>query len=238
MKKHIPNFITLLNLASGSAALFMVMNEHYTWALSLLLAAAVFDFFDGFVARLLKSSSEVGKQLDSLADLVSFGLVPGAMIFMVLKSLVLQEPGISFSELGTVSKILLVSTLMVPVFSALRLAKFNVQKDTSDFIGLPTPAFAIFWVGIYYDLSVNNSFFGHTANVWFYWSLMVVMSLFLVVPLPMLSLKFKNFKFLPNFFRYLLIILAVIILIITGIPGLSVLILTYILLSLVRIVLT
>ncbi|MDA3822928.1 MAG: CDP-alcohol phosphatidyltransferase family protein [Bacteroidales bacterium] len=238
MKKHIPNFITLLNLASGSLALFMVLNDHFMWALGLLLAAAVFDFLDGFIARLLKSSSDVGKQLDSLADMVSFGLVPGAMIFMLVHSLVLPEPDDNFNELGLISKLLLGSTLMVPLFSALRLAKFNVQKDTSDFIGLPTPAFAVFWAGIYYDLNINSSFFGQEPNAWFYWSIMVVMTLFLVVPIPMLSLKFINYKFSPNIFRYLLLFFSAVILIFTGIQGLPLVVLTYILLSLVRIVIT
>ncbi|MFC2080203.1 CDP-alcohol phosphatidyltransferase family protein [Bacteroidota bacterium] len=238
MRKHIPNIITLLNLAFGSVALFMVLNEHHTWALLLLLTAAVFDFFDGFVARLLKAGSELGKQLDSLADLVSFGLVPAAMIFMMLQSALLQVPGKTFGDLGLFHKFLLISIAMVPVMSALRLAKFNLQKDESLFFGIPTPAFAIFWTGIYYDMSLNNSIFGHTINAWIIWGLMLLMSFFMILPLPMLSLKFQNFNFQKNIFRYILLILSAVLLIFTGIPGLSLVILTYILLSLVKLLLT
>ena len=229
MKKYIPNFITFLNLASGSVALFMVLNEFYTWALILILAAAVFDFFDGFTARILNAGSEVGKQLDSLADLVSFGLVPAAMIFMIMKISILPNPADEFSNLGILHKGMLVSVVIVPLFSALRLARFNVQKETNDFIGLPTPAFAIFWTGIYFDIYVNNSVFGQSINSWFFWGLMLMMSLFMLVPLPMLSLKFKDFSLGSNFSRYLLILLSIIILIFIGIPGLTLVILAYIL---------
>ncbi len=244
MKKHIPNFITLLNLVSGSLALYMVLQERQEAALAFFLVSVVFDFADGLLARLLKAGSEVGKQLDSLADLVSFGLVPAAMIFMVIRSAMLSGPVVSGDisivegSLTTVEQMLLLSVLIVPALAALRLAKFNVQPVSEYFAGLPTPAFALFWTGIYYDFFVDCSIFGPAIGGWFFWGVMMVMSLLMIVQLPMLSLKFSNFRLVPNFFRYLLIAIAVLILVFTGIAGLPLVILTYILLSLVRILLT
>jgi CDP-diacylglycerol---serine O-phosphatidyltransferase len=244
MKKHIPNLITLLNLVSGSMALFMVMHERPEVALFFFLASAVFDFSDGVAARLLKAGSEVGKQLDSLADLVSFGLVPAAMIYMVIRTALLSGPVIAGDtsivegSLAAVEQMVLLSVLIVPALAALRLAKFNIQPVSEYFAGLPTPAFALFWAGIYYDFFVDRSIFGPAIGGWFFWGVMIVMSLLMIVPLPMLSLKFSNVRLVPNFFRYLLITIAALILVFTGIAGLPLVVLTYILLSLVRILLT
>lgn len=238
MKKHIPNFITILNLVSGVAAVYMVLMKDPKSAIIFFALSLVFDFLDGLAARILKSSSEIGKQLDSLADIVSFGLFSTAMVFMIFQIVLLQGPVFQIEELSILNKILLFSALIIPIFSALRLAKFNLQKETEFFMGLPVPAFAIFWSGIYYDMNFNHSFFGQNLNVWFLFGILLVTTIMMVIPLPMLSLKFKNLKILDNFGRYLLIISAVPIIAFTGIAGLPLLILTYILLSLLRILLT
>jgi CDP-diacylglycerol--serine O-phosphatidyltransferase len=237
MKKHIPNMITLLNLVSGSAALYLVLMGSPREALLFFFAAVLFDFADGLAARLLKATSEIGKQLDSLADLVSFGLVPAAMIFMLL-----QQPGDppvnGFMAVGFLEKGMLVSVLIVPALAALRLAKYNLLPSSDFFAGLPTPAFALFWTGIYHEVIHSGELFGEAVGSWFLWGVMVVMSVLMVVPLPMLSLKFKSFGIMVNFSRYLLLLIAAVILVFTGVSGLPLVILSYILLSLVRILLT
>jgi CDP-diacylglycerol---serine O-phosphatidyltransferase len=237
MKRHIPNTITLLNLVSGSAALYLVLMGNPREALLFFFAAIVFDFADGLAARLLKATSEIGKQLDSLADLVSFGLVPAAMIFTLLQQRG-DHPGNGFGEMGLMEKGMLVSVLIVPALAALRLAKFNLLPPSDFFAGLPAPAFALFWTGIYYEVTGSGTLFGEAVGGWFLWGVMVVMSVLMVVPLPMLSLKFRSFGVVNNFPRYLLLLIAAVILVFTGIAGLPLVILTYILLSLVRILLT
>lgn len=238
MKKHIPNFLTLMNLASGSLALYMVLNDQPLEALWFFAASAFFDFTDGLAARLLKAASAVGKQLDALSDLVSFGLVPTAMIFMILRHIVAPGSDALVGDISTAHKAMLFTVLFVPAFAAMRLARFNTLPSTDHFLGLPTPAYALFWTGIYFDFSLHQTFFGQTLNAWFVWGVMVMMSLLMIVPLPMLGLKFRNFRIYPNFSKYLLLLLSAVILIFTGIPGLPLVILTYILLSLVRILLT
>lgn len=238
MKRHLPNLITLLNLVSGGAALYMVLDNKPALALAFLLASVVFDFLDGLVARLLKATSEIGKQLDSLSDLVSFGLVPSAMIFMVMKMVIAPGDPDLIGDIPLVYKAMYFSVLFVPVFAALRLARFNLEPSTDFFIGLPTPAFALFWTGIYYDYMFNQAIFGQTINAWFLWGVMILMSFMMIVPVPMLTLKFKDFKILPNFTRYLLIATSAVIIAFTGIAGLPLVVLTYILLSLLKIVLT
>jgi CDP-diacylglycerol--serine O-phosphatidyltransferase len=237
MKKHIPNFITLLNLVSGSVALYLVLMGSPREALLFFFAAIVFDFADGLAARLLKATSEIGKQLDSLADLVSFGLVPAAMIFMLLQQSC-DPPVNDFAGMVLLERGMLVSVLIVPALAALRLAKYNLLPPSDFFAGLPTPAFALFWTGIYYEATSSGALFGEAVGGWFIWGVMVVMSVLMVVPLPMLSLKFRSFGFMVNFSRYLLLLIAAVILVFTGIAGLPLVILSYILLSLVRILLT
>lgn len=238
MKKHIPNLLTLLNLVSGVIAIYMVMQGDVQTALIFLGISFILDFADGTAARLLKAGSEIGKQLDSLADLVSFGLVSTVMVWAIFQKMFSEDQVFAFTSLSFPEKILALSVLMIPVLSAIRLARFNLQKDSTWFAGLPVPAYALFWAGIYFDMLMNNSFFGQEVNPWFLWGVLIMMSLMMIVPLPMLSLKFTNFRLKENLLRYILIIAAILIVIFTGLAGLPLVILTYILLSLLRIVLT
>ena len=238
MTKHIPNLLTLLNLASGTIGIYMILSGEYSLALIFFALSIGMDFADGFAARLLQAGSEIGKQLDSMADLVSFGLFSMAMVFSVFQLIIPGSEGSWFSDLSFLQKIKIISLLIIPLLSALRLARFNLQEQSDYFVGLPVPAFALFWAGIYYDMHVNQSFFGQDLNPWFLWAIVMVMSLMMVVPLPMLSLKFTSLSFRKNFASYILLIAALIILAFTGIAGLPLVILTYILLSLLRIVLT
>jgi len=189
MKKHIPNFITCMNLFSGCVAAYLAFKGNYLGAFIAILLAAVFDFLDGFAARLLKAYSAMGKELDSLADMISFGLAPGALVFSLLTN---TGPNEWLPYAG----------FLIPVFSGLRLAKFNIDdRQTSSFLGLPVPANAIFWAGMVYSFSpfLMN-------NVWFFLILIVVFCFLLVSEIPMFSLKFKNVSWKDNQNQYLFLI--------------------------------
>jgi len=226
MKRHIPNLLTLLNLACGTAAIVLTLEGQWHWAVYLLLAAAVLDFLDGFAARLLHAYSETGKQLDSLSDMVTFGVLPGMFIYTIFKELPMPQ---------SLQWLILASVIIVPALSAIRLARFNAGGGEGDFFhGLPAPAHALFWTGIFWQFMDNGSLFGNPLNIYFLWAIMLIMAFQMILPVPMYSLKFTHFRLRGNLIRYLLILLAVIILLLTGLPGLSLVILTYILLSLLN----
>lgn len=216
IKKHIPNFITSLNLFTGCVAVLLAFKGNYQGAFIAILVSAVFDFFDGFAARMLKAYSPMGKELDSLADMVSFGLAPGAIVFSLLSQTVISEwlPYLAF---------------LIPVFSGLRLAKFNIdERQTSSFIGLPTPANAIFWAGLAFSYSTFL-----VANVWILIVITIAFSLLLVAEIPMFSLKMKNSGWKNNQTQYFFLIGCIVILGIFGLNAFALLIGWYIVLSVV-----
>jgi len=211
MKKHIPNFITCLNLFSGCVASYMAFKGNYEGAFIAILLAAVFDFLDGFAARLLKAYSAMGKELDSLADMVSFGLAPGAIVFSLLTGAGINEwvPFLGF---------------LIPVFSGLRLAKFNIDdRQSSSFLGLPVPANAIFWAGLVYSFSpfLMN-------NMWFFLILIAAFCFLLVYEIPMFSLKFKNITWKDNQNQYLFLLGCIVILLIFKLSAFALIISWYI----------
>lgn len=214
IKKHIPNFITCLNLFAGSMAVYYAFQANYAAVLLLVIVAAVFDFFDGFAARLLKAYSPMGKELDSLADMVSFGLAPGVVAFSML-----QESGLPLW--------LSFAGFIIPVFSALRLAKFNIdERQTSSFIGMPTPANAIFWVGLGYSFSELL-----IAHNWLILILIVVMSGLLVAEIPMFSLKFKSYGWKENQLQYIFLLVCIALLVVFQLDAFAPIISWYISLS-------
>jgi len=235
MKKHIPNLLTLLNLCCGSLALVFALDGQWQLTLGLLLCAALLDFADGSLARLLDARSDMGKQLDSLADLISFGLVPAIFIYLILEqrlpaSLLVGE------EIWFPGWLVYAPLVVVPSLSALRLARFNLDNGSGDFFsGLPTPAHALFWTGIYSGYMKEGLLFGKELHFWCIFALMLIMAAHLVVPVPMYSLKFTDLRPRGNVVRYLLIILGIVLVILAGLPGLSLAILCYILLSLLNI---
>ena len=236
MKKHIPNLLTLLNLACGTVAIVLSLEGQWQWAVYLLLAASGFDFFDGLAARLLNAYSETGKQLDSLADMVTFGLLPALFIYTIFKQQFLVAGTGTFPQ--TIQWLMLISVVMVPAFSAIRLARFNVQEPgTSFFHGLPTPAHALFWTGLYWQYMEEGLVFGTPLNLFFLWAIMGIMALHMILPVPMYTLKFEHFRARGNLIRYLLLLVSVVILVFTGLSGLSLVILTYILFSLLNLLL-
>jgi CDP-diacylglycerol--serine O-phosphatidyltransferase len=168
------------------------------WAAIWIIFAAVFDFFDGLAARTLKAYSNIGKELDSLADVVSFGVAPGMMLFELLKQSMIYEP------LGLASAYVPFVAFVIPVFSGLRLAKFNVDdRQTTSFIGLPVPAHALFWSSVCCSISIPQSL--GAAIILGLVALSIVTSLLLVSEIPMFSLKVKSLKWKGNENRYILI---------------------------------
>ena len=236
LKKHLPNLLTLLNLVSGIVAIVFALEGQWRWAVYLMLAASGFDFLDGLAARLLKAGSEIGKQLDSLADMVTFGVLPALFIYSIFKQ---QFP---VSGEGVVPQfmqwLIYLTMLLVPAFSAIRLARFNIEEPGNSFFhGLPTPAHALFWAGLYWQYMHEGLLFGTPLNLYFLWAIMLIMAFHMILPVPMYTLKFEHFRLRGNLIRYLLILVSVLILAFTGLAGLSLVILTYILLSLLNLLL-
>lgn len=238
MKRHLPNLITLLNLASGCVAIVLTLEGQWRWAVYLVLAASLFDFLDGFTARMLKAHSAIGKQLDSLADMVSFGVLPAVFIYTLFKELFRNLPEDAGMFYQQMQWVILVSVLLVPACSAIRLARFNSEEDHGSFFyGLPTPAHTLFWTGIFWQIMQSGTLFGTPMNLFFMWTIMLIMAFHMILPIPMYSLKFENFRLQGNLIRYLLLFMALIILIFAGLGGLSLVILVYILLSLLNLLL-
>lgn len=225
MFKWLPNTITCLNLLSGCVAIIMSFHsgEYFgsltglEWAYTAIAAAALFDFCDGAAARLLKAFSPLGKDLDSLSDLVSFGVAP-AMIMLNVSLSYTSTPWLCYA------------VLLLPVSGALRLAKFNNDAEqATTFRGLPIPANAIFWIGI--SAWIQTYGYPGTAVIVI---LTVLLSLAMVGNFRMFSLKFKNFALRDNFSRYTIIVAAIIFVALYGLSGLAWTILLYFLISLLR----
>lgn len=212
--KAIPNFITLLNLLSGCLGILATFYGQVHLAGYLIVLAAVFDFFDGFTARLLNAYSAIGKELDSLADLISFGLLPSVIVFHLMReslglpmTLVPQEP---------LDLFLLAAPFSLVAFSALRLAKFNIdERQTTDFIGLPTPASALCIAALaVVRISQPDSFLiPLIASPWSLILLVTFLSALMVSELPMFSLKLKNLRPKENLHRLVFLSIALILLI-------------------------
>lgn len=221
MKKHIPNTITLLNQFSGIVACIFAYNSRFDLALLFVLIGATLDFMDGAMARLLHVSSPLGKELDSLADVITFGLVPGMIAFRLLGPL--AEVWEYMPYLG----------FLITLFSTYRLGKFNIdERQTTSFIGLATPANAIFWLGLAYGYQSLLS----AVSPWFVLVAVVVSAYLLVCELPMFSFKFHNFGWAENRIRYMFIIGAIVLAVVFFRQSLPLIILWYILLSVVGVV--
>lgn len=217
MKRHIPNCITLLNQMSGIIACIAAYNYRYDLALLFMLLGALFDFFDGAAARLLHVSSPLGKELDSLADMISFGLLPGMIAFRLL------------TPLAQVCEYLPYLGFIITLFSALRLGKFNIDtRQTDSFIGLATPANAILWAGTAYSYP---TLFESTAAAWSTLVAVALTSWLLISEIPMFSLKFHNFHWTENKIRFIFLIGVVILAAIFLLRSLPFIICWYMLLS-------
>ncbi len=230
--KQIPNAITLLNLLMGSLAVFFAIDGHLVWSGIFICAAAIFDFLDGFAARLLKAHSEIGKELDSLADMISFGLAPAAILFTLLEfSLFEKNQPIYQIDASPGQWLILFSALLMPLSGALRLARFNSnQQNASFFRGLPIPANGIFWAAIGLMLELQR--FPEILKFVFSTQNLLILGLFtsgmMLITLPMFSLKIKNVKWKENWFRFIFILISLALIVSLSAYGLALAVLVYI----------
>lgn len=220
---NFPNALTCCNLICGCMATGAAFHAHFGWALAMIIAGAVFDFFDGMAARALGISGPIGKELDSLADVVTFGVAPSAMIFQLF-GLVEYPSWMSFA-----STWLPYTAFLLAAFSALRLAKFNLDtRQSTSFIGLPTPANALFWA----SLIVGELPFlcSPRFNAAFLFLFLLASCFFLIAEVPLFALKFKNFSWKDNRIKYIFLV-GCLALLPLGITAITAIILWYILLS-------
>jgi len=227
VKALIPNFITLLNLFSGSIAVIYALEGNMKLTALFLCLGIFFDFFDGLLARKLKVQSELGVQLDSLADMVTSGLVPGLVLFYLL--------GLAPQPSWETHNLLPYFGLLVTLASAYRLAKFNISDNQSDaFIGLPTPANALLIIALPLILDFQNSDAINTIilNPWFLIGVTILSCFLLNAPIKLIALKFKTWNFKDNASRYILILLSLVLLIVFQFAGIPLVIISYIILSL------
>ncbi|HTA27711.1 MAG TPA: CDP-diacylglycerol--serine O-phosphatidyltransferase [Bacteroidia bacterium] len=221
IKKNIPNAITCLNLLFGCIAVVFIFKNRLSDASWMIVFAGIADFFDGMAARALKVHSPIGKELDSLADMVSFGVAPGMMIYQLIGTPPLNWIG-----------------LLVPIFAALRLAKFNIDtRQTFYFIGLPSPANALliasFPLIIAHDSYWHTVYFSNvTFTVWFFSAIAVACSALMVSPINLFSLKIKDTSWNSNKTRYTFLILSLACFVILGYAAVPIVMLLYIILSL------
>ena len=221
IKKHIPNTITCCNLISGCTATYMAFQTEFELSLGFIILGAVFDFFDGMSARLLGVSSPIGKELDSLADCITFGFAPSAMLFSYLSGCHTHLVFVPFL------------TFIMAAFSALRLAKFNLdERQALGFIGLPTPANALFWGA----LIVGLGDWMQVSLPYLPWLLLLMMLLscyLLISEIPMFALKFKHWGWQGNEVKYLFVLSCIPLLVLLGVTGIAAIIAWYILLSVI-----
>lgn len=232
MKRHLPNFLTTLNLCSGCIALVLLFRGNAEGATWLVFAAALFDVLDGMVARWLGVQSPIGKELDSLADMVTFGVLPGVILFRLLQQTELE----AWVGNTTLASAVQFFPFIVTAFSALRLAKFNIDtRQATGFIGLPTPANTLWIVSL--PLIILKDPYG-----WGSWLLhpgvllviSAVSSFLLVAEIPLFSFKFSGFDFAKNLYQLLLMLAAAILLFVFSYAAWPMIIALYVLLSLIK----
>lgn len=236
LTKHVPNLITCLNLFCGCLAIVALTLAEPLLAAYLVIAAAIFDFFDGFAARLLKVSSPIGAELDSLADMVTFGVVPGLMLLHYLTGGITSLTGVQ----QFIQQPVLMVPFLVPVFSALRLAKFNVDTRQSDsFRGLPTPASALWVIAIPLILA----FMPYTGlewistlivNKWFILGSSVGLSILMISDIPLLAMKFKSYGWQGNEVRFTFLLVSLVMLIILRPIAIPIILSLYVLISIIN----
>ncbi|MBQ6549360.1 MAG: CDP-alcohol phosphatidyltransferase family protein [Prevotella sp.] len=221
MKKHIPNTITCCNLISGCIATYYAFQGDFLMALLFIIIGAVFDFFDGMSARLLGVSSPIGKELDSLADDITFGFAPSAIVFGFLSPLT-----------SHLSPLIAFLAFIMAAFSALRLAKFNLdERQALGFIGLPTPANALFWGSLIVGLQQHDIAFSGME-----WVILVgtfISSYLLIAEIPMFALKFKHWGWKGNEIKYIFVLSCIPLLLFLGVSGFAAIIAWYVVLSVI-----
>lgn len=228
--KYLPNILTLSNLLCGSIASILIIKnpDFINVAILLICLSLIFDFFDGFAARLTGASGELGKQLDSLADMISFGFFPGILMMLLLKESITFCP----QECQVYSNYLPFLGLLITLFSALRLAKFNIDQEQSYYFkGLNTPANTIFIFSFLYIQKNYN--FELLNNFWFLIIITFIFSYLLVANIPLFSLKFKNSTWKDNSLVFFFLITCIILFIFLRVLAIPLLIIIYIVLSII-----
>ena len=221
MKKHIPNTITCCNLISGCIATYYAFQGDFLMALLFIIIGAVFDFFDGMSARLLGVSSPIGKELDSLADDITFGFAPSAIVFGFLSPLT-----------SHLSPLIAFLAFIMAAFSALRLAKFNLdERQALGFIGLPTPANALFWGSLIVGLQQHDIAF--SGMEWVILAGTFISSYLLIAEIPMFALKFKHWGWKGNEIKYIFVLSCIPLLLFLGVSGFAAIIAWYVVLSVI-----
>ncbi|MDT8400118.1 MAG: CDP-diacylglycerol--serine O-phosphatidyltransferase [Bacteroidales bacterium] len=227
MKKHIPNLLTLMNLVSGFFAIILIMNGNLKLSVWFITASLLFDFCDGLAARLLKAYSEIGLQLDSLADMVSFGVAPGLLMYRLI---------ISAEGLDSLAGYIEYATVLIPAFSGLRLAKFNIDKAQSDhFRGLPTPGNAFFIISLVFAAEYGNSQLiqGLISSRMVLCFLTIVFSSLMITNIPMFSFKFRHLRFKGNELRIVFLGSSALLIAGAGFASLPLIIILYIVVSII-----
>jgi CDP-diacylglycerol--serine O-phosphatidyltransferase len=233
IKKHIPNLLTLGNLFCGTIATVFAVEGDFVNAGLFVVIGILFDFLDGFVARLLKVSGELGKQLDSLADMVTSGVVPGIIMFKLIQNNLFNTANEFNDNFFDVSLIGLILTLA----ACYRLAKFNLDtRQSNSFIGLPTPAMSLFVISLpliqqYSDIEfvknlIDNNYF-LIAITW-------VLSFLMNAEIPLFSLKFKDYSFQKNWMIYLFLTLSLVLILLINYLSIPIIITLYIVLSVIK----
>jgi CDP-diacylglycerol--serine O-phosphatidyltransferase len=245
IKKQIPNCITLANLLCGTLSIyFLYVSDSLILPSVFILMGAVFDFCDGLTARLLKVTSAIGKELDSLADVVTFGLAPSLITVEVLKDSLLANHYSLF-----IANILCLIPMFMTLMSAYRLANFNVdERQTVNFIGLPTPANAFLWLSLpvlsylshqkihlwgIYQQDIYASLVGILLNPWFIIVFSIIMGVMLVAPIEMFSFKFKNFKWQDNKVKFIFLVICILLIFALNCFAIPFIVLMYIIISLI-----
>ncbi len=228
IKKHIPNFITLLNLFCGCIAIVFVAEKDFEMAFYFVCLGIFLDFFDGFFARLFKVAGELGLQLDSLADMVTSGVVPGFVMFWLLKQA--QNP-------ADASQIIPYLGFIITLGSCYRLANFNIDtRQTDSFIGLPTPANALFILSLPLVIKFSDSMvvFDILSNQWFLLAITLFSAFILNAEIPLFSLKIKDFTFKKNALQIVFLSLCVLLLVFFQYLAIPLVIITYVMLSVIN----
>ncbi len=232
ISRHLPNFLTSLNLFSGCLAVVFIFKGNIPVFSILVGASLLFDFLDGFAARMLKANSSIGKELDSLADMVAFGVVPGAILY----HLFIISPPFSLAGETTWYWFAGYFPFVVTIFSALRLAKFNTDpRQIVSFLGMPTPAVTIFVTGL--ALNVQYDRFHITPyllNSYVIGGISMILSFLLVSEIPLFAMKFRSFDWNRNKLQYLMLLISIILIVFLQIAAIPLLIVFYLILSLIN----
>lgn len=237
LKKQVPNFFTFLNLSSGLMGIVFALENQLTAAAMMVMLGIFFDFFDGFFARLLKVTSELGKQLDSLADVITSGVVPGLVIFQLLKQAAVSWGGSEVLSMIQAGNYLPFIGFIIPLASAYRLANFNIdERQLTSFVGLPTPANALLIISLPLIMaySQNETVVAFIQQPYFLVGITFLGAFLLNAEIPLFALKFKNYQFKENALKYIFLLLVVVMVSVLQFVAIPLAILLYVVLSIVE----